>query len=520
MKLLLLLVSAIVAATVQPHNSTPSSECETYNGVADVAVRSGHHFKGLAFTADALKHRRVILIGQQKEQIFLLALRFECQPHNSTPTSKCETYKSCVECRIHQSGPLDEWACNRCDINPIGTSEFGVWDGEHLCVYIDNNDCKYQFKYKYEEKEDLNYVIADNFKECPEPVDLVLVILLLVLVLAIVVANALPHSSPSNKEIESQWQQFLTEFRSNELQSFDELSARRETFEANYRLIVKHNYEADNGLHSYRLGVNQFADMTGDEYEQKYLGFMPNFAGINTTSSGRVSTNAQDIPESIDWLAKGKVTGVKDQAHCGGCWAFSTTAGIESQIAINSGKLVTLSEENLIDCSRTGNKGCGGGNMVYAYDYIIKNGGIDSEPSYPYSSAINTTDHPCVYKAASKLATLEDYEYKAPGSESDLTAQVANVGPISVGFDASQKTKIRLYKSGVYSDPNCSSTVLNHAVTVVGYGNENGKDFYLVKNSWGTAFGNKGYFKLARNAGNMCGVATFYSWPTGVKLVQ
>ncbi|CAG2107683.1 unnamed protein product [Medioppia subpectinata] len=315
--------------------------------------------------------------------------------------------------------------------------------------------------------------------------------LLLVLVSAIVVANALPHSSPSKEEIESQWQQFLIEFRSNELQSFQDLSARRQVFEANYRLIVKHNYEADNGLHSYRMGVNQFADVSDEEYRQQLGGLvLPN---ITSTSSRRVSTNAA-IPDSIDWKAKGKVTGVKDQASCAGCWAFATTAGIESQIAINENKLVTLSEENLIDCSRPkpgeqGNKGCQGGIMYFAYQYIIANGGIDSESSYPYSSAVDTAQHQCVYKSSGKQATIEGFEFIQPptASEQHLTQSVATVGPISCSYAATDN--FRLYKSGVFSDASCSSTAVNHAVTVVGYGRENGTDYYLVKNSWGTVWG-------------------------------
>src|SRR6202000_1001561 len=88
-----------------------------------------------------------------------------------TCKSQCETYKECVECRIHQSGPLDEEACNRCGINPIGTSEFEVQGGEQLCVFIDDDDCLFQFKYKYDDQDDFIYVIAENTKGCPEPVD-------------------------------------------------------------------------------------------------------------------------------------------------------------------------------------------------------------------------------------------------------------------------------------------------------------------------------------------------------------
>lgn len=218
-----------------------------------------------------------------------------------------------------------------------------------------------------------------------------------------------------------------------------------------------------------------------------------------------------EIPVSIDWRELGAVTNVKNQKHCGSCWSFASTGGLEGQMFRKTGVLESLSEQNLIDCSKSyNNEGCNGGLMGQTYQYIIDNGGIDSEESYPYES-INST---CRYDPKNSVATVSGFVNIERGNEDKLTSAIATVGPIPIAIDASHSS-FQLYKSGVYyNSPHCSSTFLDHAVLAVGYGtDDSGQDYYIVKNSWGTGWGENGYIKMARNRHNHCGVATSAVYP-------
>jgi len=297
---------------------------------------------------------------------------------------------------------------------------------------------------------------------------------------------------------------FKRVFNKNYLDSAEE-ALRRSIFAENVRKIVKHNLEKDLGMHSYSMGINKFADLTAQEFGARMNGLKPN---------GRVPTNVRvptvgDLPDTVDWRTKGYVTPIKDQAQCGSCWAFSAVASLEGQHFKATNKLVSLSEQNLVDCSGDeGNMGCGGGLMDQAFQYIIDVKGIDTEKSYPYEAVDDT----CRFKKANVGATLKSFTDIKSGDEKALQEAVANVGPISVAIDASQSS-FQLYSSGVYDEPDCSSTQLDHGVTAVGYGTDNGKDYWLVKNSWGEGWGVKGYIEMSRNADNQCGIATAASYP-------
>ncbi|XP_028968920.1 cathepsin L [Galendromus occidentalis] len=211
-----------------------------------------------------------------------------------------------------------------------------------------------------------------------------------------------------------------------------------------------------------------------------------------------------------DYWLEGYVTPVKDQGQCGSCWAFSTTGSLEGQHFKATGKLVSLSEQNLVDCSGDeGNNGCEGGLMDQGFTYIKNNGGIDTEESYPY----NAEDGDCAFKSNAVGARVTGFVDIDSGSEKALQKAVATVGPVSVAIDASNDS-FQLYKEGIYDEPACSSTQLDHGVLAVGYGSENGVDYWLVKNSWNTVWGQDGYIKMARNKDNQCGIASQASYPT------
>jgi len=256
----------------------------------------------------------------------------------------------------------------------------------------------------------------------------------------------------------------------------------------------------------FEVGINSFADLSIQEFVSLYT-------GLNITRTYEaVIEKFEPSPiqgDIVNWVNKGAVTGIKNQGQCGSCWSFSTTGSVEGAHFLATGQLVSLSEQNLVDCSTAeGNQGCNGGLMDYAFDYIIKNHGIDTEASYPYRA---TGPNQCNFKAASVGATISSYQDITQGSESDLQTAVTKT-PTSVAIDAGHNS-FQLYKSGVYYEPDCSSTQLDHGVLAVGYGTDGSSDYWLVKNSWGTGWGMKGYIQMSRNRNNNCGIATAASYP-------
>eukprot|EP01098_Paradermamoeba_levis_P000569 TRINITY_DN105_c0_g1_i11.p2 TRINITY_DN105_c0_g1~~TRINITY_DN105_c0_g1_i11.p2 ORF type:complete len:363 (-),score=142.86 TRINITY_DN105_c0_g1_i11:51-1028(-) len=279
----------------------------------------------------------------------------------------------------------------------------------------------------------------------------------------------------------------------------DEQGYRLRVFKSNYDFIRQHNSEG----HGFSVAVNQFADLTNAEFQERFLGVR-----FNRTSVAAKHVPKVNLPASVDWRTKGAVTPVKNQGQCGSCWSFSTTGSVEGAYFLKNGKLVSLSEQNLVDCSTAeGNNGCGGGLMDYAFQYIIKNKGIDTESSYPYTGR----DGRCHFSAANVGATISSFHDVESGSESDLQSAVAQQ-PTSVAIDASHLS-FQFYSSGVYYESKCSSSQLDHGVLAVGYGSDSGKDYWLVKNSWAASWGDQGYIKMSRNRNNNCGIATSASYP-------
>uniref|UniRef100_A0A1X7VMI2 Uncharacterized protein n=1 Tax=Amphimedon queenslandica TaxID=400682 RepID=A0A1X7VMI2_AMPQE len=212
-------------------------------------------------------------------------------------------------------------------------------------------------------------------------------------------------------------------------------------------------------------------------------------------------------PDTVDWREKGAVTPIKDQGQCGSCWAFSAIGSLEGQHFINTGNLVSLSEQQLVDCSLK-NDGCNGGMLSTAFKYIESVAGEESETDYPYTAKNGT----CQYDPSKAVAKVTGYTALPSGDEDSLNDAVTSKGPISVCIDASHKS-FQLYSEGVYYEKSCSYFLLDHCVLVVGYGTEDTADYWLVKNSWGTSWGMKGYIRMSRNRKNNCGIATNAAYP-------
>ncbi|KAL3968821.1 large subunit ribosomal protein L9 [Sarotherodon galilaeus] len=291
---------------------------------------------------------------------------------------------------------------------------------------------------------------------------------------------------------------------------FSEEAHRKQIWLNNRKLVLMHNILADQGLKSYHLGMTHFADMEHEEYKQlisqSFLGSFNAFLPQRGSAFFRLPEGT-DLPDTVDWRDKGYVTEVKDQKISES--SLLQTGVLEGQHFRKTGKLVSLSEQQLMDCSHSfGNNGCNGGSVKRAFQYIQANGGIDTETSYPYEAK----GQQCRYKPDGIGAKCTGYVEVKPSNEDALKEAVATIGPISVGIDASHNS-FRFYQSGVYDEPDCSKTVLNHDVLAVGYGTENGHDYWLIKNSWGLRWGDKGYIKMSRNKSNQCGIASDATYP-------
>lgn len=318
-------------------------------------------------------------------------------------------------------------------------------------------------------------------------------------------ASALSHLDQAF--LDTQWEEWKMTHR-REYNGLDEEGIRKAIWEKNMLMIEAHNQEAALGIHSYELSMNHLGDMTSEEVVEKMTGLQ---TPLNPERNYNMALHdtVSKLPKSIDYRKKNMVTPVKDQGSCGSCWAFSSAGALEGQLAKLTGKLIDLSPQNLVDCV-TENDGCGGGYMTNAFKYVQENGGIDSEESYPYVGE----DQPCRYNSTGMAAQCKGYQEIPEGNEHALAVALFKVGPVSVGIDATQTT-FQFYHRGVYYDANCNKDDINHAVLAVGYGvNTKGKKYWIVKNSWSERWGNKGYILMARNRGNLCGIANLASYPT------
>ncbi|KVH89490.1 Cysteine peptidase, cysteine active site-containing protein [Cynara cardunculus var. scolymus] len=266
-------------------------------------------------------------------------------------------------------------------------------------------------------------------------------------------------------------------------------------FQKSLKYILEKNSKRKSET-EHMVGLNKFADLSNEEFKKMYLSKIKG-PRRNTLKmrgeNGNTTSNLRscDAPTSLDWRDKGVVTPMKDQGQCGSCWAFSVTGAIEGAHAIATGDLISLSEQELVDCD-TNDYGCDGGNMDTAFRWIIKNGGLDSEADYPYTSS-NGYGSKCITAKAKKSVVSIDSYVEVESNGDALLCVVAK-------------------QPGIYNGE-CSSDAysMDHAVLVVGYGSEGGEDYWIVKNQWGTYWGMEGYILMKRNTDIKNGVCGMYN---------
>jgi len=313
---------------------------------------------------------------------------------------------------------------------------------------------------------------------------------------------------------------------------YEEELRRHIIWNAHDEYIECHNSQSS----SYKLGHNQFSDLTNKEYREL------NNLGKKTSSEIKSILHKEEtqknvlrlgvskeslseqrklqekskkkIPTNKDWVTEGAVTPVKDQASCGSCWSFSATGAIEGAIYVKHGKLVSLSEQMLVDCDKK-DDGCNGGLMDNAFEFDEAQHGLCSEKNYPYIAETSDCKQDKCHRV--KKSKVKSYVDLTEGDQHGLMAAIA-MQPISVAMQADQLS-FQLYKEGIFDDTNCGMDGdIDHGVLAVGYGHdkESGTDYWLIKNSWGSSWGENGYIRMVRDTPHpygMCAILRVMSFP-------
>lgn len=322
--------------------------------------------------------------------------------------------------------------------------------------------------------------------------------------LSLLALVALVAARPSSQELENySFEQFVKDFNLNYAPA--EIPTRKALFEAEVARIRAHNAR---NL-SWKEGVTKFTAMTTAEKKayfgrskgmhKSYRAQEKNNKNLKSLPEGFVMKPVSQLPKHVDWRENGIVSAVKDQGHCGSCWAFASTSVIESHVAKASGLLFDLSVQQMAMCAPNpnhcgGSGGCNGATCELAFDYVTNSAGLYQEYQYSYASYYGV-DYSCTLPTGNPVATIDGYVKLPENNYTALMNAIARVGPIGISVDASSWSS---YESGIYDGCNQVNPDIDHAVVLVGYGEEKGQKYWLVRNSWSPAWGEKGYIRLAR----------------------
>ena len=310
------------------------------------------------------------------------------------------------------------------------------------------------------------------------------------------------------------WTEFVNfqERFNKKYSDIQELETRFTVFKQNFRNILNHNSDI---TQNFTLGINQFSDLTPQEFKSLYInsGSKPSLGSFGCKT---FTYTGSTLPLSVDWRTKDVVNPVRDQGQCGSCWAFATTANAESVWAISKGNLLDLSEEFLVDCaSGVGyyNLGCNGGQPDSAFKYMINNGQC-TESSYPYKAGVTKTAGTCqkCTSAGVSFSSCSDVTSK----NQVALAEAVSKQPVTIAIEADTRY-FQSYSGGILDSTSCGTT-LDHAVMIVGYGSQNGIDYWIVRNSWGNTWGESGYVRIKKSSSTndigICGIAAEPSFLT------
>jgi C1A family cysteine protease len=315
--------------------------------------------------------------------------------------------------------------------------------------------------------------------------------LIILSLLAISCLASMPVNMDELKSLWSSWKIYY-----GKAYGLAEEAARFAIFVENYKYIVQFNGENTD----VKLALNKFADITSEEFSNIYAGCYKN-NGKHTKVPGDIEYEVHDLPASVDWRTQGAVTAVKNQGQCGSCWSFSTTGVLEGFYFISKGKLLSFSEQQIVDCDSQ-DDGCDGGLPYQALKYTAQ-AGLETETSYPYKGVDGT----CAAKKLKSYNTNSNYKLVQTQSPDALKTAIVTQ-PVSVGIEADQNV-FQFYSSGVITK-RCGDS-LDHAVLAVGYTTVSGTEAFIVKNSWGADWGQQGYVYISTdgsaNGGNgVCGI--------------
>jgi cathepsin L len=308
---------------------------------------------------------------------------------------------------------------------------------------------------------------------------------LLLAIVAVVFARSTHHRALSEEDYQTQFVQWVSQY--NKLYSNEEFFGRYNTFKFNLDIITEHN----RGNSSFTLGLNEWSDMTNEEFVNTMTGHFPDASNEKRET---VSDEAMvGVPNDVDWRTKGIVNPIKNQGQCGSCWAFSATGAVEGFHAQKTGKLLSLSEQQIVDCCHDqGSSGCNGGQETAAVAWVGKQGGQCLGADYPYTARAGTCKTTCTKQG--KVNGVK----RISGENALITAIDGTVVTVAVCASGSQWQS---YKSGIM-DFACGKS-LNHAILAVGYAS----NYYIVRNSWGASWGIGGYVHMVRGK-NLCGIAS------------
>jgi cathepsin F len=288
--------------------------------------------------------------------------------------------------------------------------------------------------------------------------------------------------------------------------TIEEYTEKYMVFEKNFNSINEiQSLHSKPDTASFEFGVSPFMDMTPEDFKRQYLNLnMSQLKKLRFLNEHNTLTaKGTDAPAAHDWREHGAVTDVKNQGSCGSCWAFSTTGNLEGVYYLKTKKQVRFSEQQLVDCDKV-DQGCNGGLMEDAYKYLQSAGGAMAEDDYSYTGS----DDDCKFDKTKVKAQITGYKFAKSQNETEIAQMLYENGPLAVAINA---TPLQFYFWGVF-DPwwqwICDPASLNHGVLIVGYGNNGSKDYWIVKNSWGSWWGESGYFRIVKGTG-ACGINTY-----------